>query len=350
MPVSSKDSLNYQKAGVDIDAANSLVRSIQTMTAKQPPGVISRVGGFGALYELPWQEYRQPVLVSGTDGVGTKLLLANQAKQHAGIGIDLVAMCVNDILCHGAKPLFFLDYYATGRLDQSHAMEILQSIKTGCDQAHMALVGGETAELPGMYQKDEYDLAGFSVGMVEKAAIIDGQTIAPSDVVIALASSGPHANGYSLIREILHQSAAALSSPCGEVTLQEALLAPTRIYVQAILALCEQVSVKGIAHITGGGLLENITRILPVGTIARLQQATWQWPDVFSWLQQAGHVLMHDMQRTFNLGVGMVVIVDAQDVEATLGSLQASGEKAWVVGNVEACDQAEATTVIEPAS
>ena len=312
----------------------------------QFPQVLSGIGGFGALYELPVADYKQPVLVSGTDGVGTKLLLAKKVDKYDSIGIDLVGMCVNDIICCGAKPLFFLDYYATGKLDELQALAVITGIKNGCDLAQIALVGGETAELPGMYKPGEYDLAGFSVGLVEKSKIIDGKHIQSGDVLIALASSGPHANGYSLIRKVLEETGACLDLRLKNQTLGEALLCPTRIYVSAIMELAKVVEIKGLAHITGGGLLENIPRFLPSFKRAAILQASWDWPEVFTWLQQNGHIALDDMMRTFNLGVGMVIAVAAKDVETALNRLSSLGEKAWRLGSVESSQGEQPKVVV----
>ena len=327
--------ISYKDAGVDIDAGNKLIDMIKPHTAKtKRAGVLSGLGGFGALFELPTDRYQQPVLVSGTDGVGTKLKLAHILQKHDTIGIDLVAMCVNDIIVTGAEPLFFLDYYATGKLEPEVAATVVKGIADGCLLAGAALTGGETAEMPGMYQAGDYDLAGFCVGVVEKAKIIDGSDVKVGDKLIGLASSGPHSNGYSLIRKILDHSQADLKAPYGESTLGETLLAPTRIYVKSLLKLLEQVEVKSLAHITGGGLLENLPRVLPQHTCAYLSAASWQWPDIFSWLQQHGNVDQEEMYRTFNCGVGMVICVAANQVEKALTSLAASGETAFLMGEI----------------
>ncbi|TNF36760.1 MAG: phosphoribosylformylglycinamidine cyclo-ligase [Gammaproteobacteria bacterium] len=330
----TKKSLSYRDAGVDIDAGNELVQRIKPHVAKtQRPEVIGGIGGFGALFEVPHQ-YKQPVLVSGTDGVGTKLKLAIQLNKHDTIGIDLVAMCVNDILVLGAEPLFFLDYYATGHLDNDVAANVIKGIADGCQQAGAALVGGETAEMPGMYEKGDYDLAGFCVGVVEKQAIIDGSKVAAGDVLIGIASSGPHSNGYSLIRKIIEVSKADLNSPCGDTTLANALMAPTRIYVKAIRQLLEQVDLHGLSHITGGGLLENIPRVMPENTRAQIDKASWQLPPVFQWLQQNGNVEQQEMYRTFNCGVGMVLVMNAEDAAQAIEILNAAGERAWRLGEI----------------
>ncbi|HXH03087.1 MAG TPA: phosphoribosylformylglycinamidine cyclo-ligase [Candidatus Competibacteraceae bacterium] len=336
--MNEQHSLSYRDAGVDIDAGNALVERIKPHAKRTlRPGVLGGLGGFGALFELPLERYRQPVLVSGTDGVGTKLKLAMELGKHETIGIDLVAMCVNDIVVTGAEPLFFLDYYATGRLDVDSAASVIAGIARGCELAGAALVGGETAEMPGMYQGSDYDLAGFCVGVVEKSRIIDGSTVRPGDVLLGLASSGPHSNGYSLIRKIVAQSGARLEQPFAEGrSLGEVLLEPTRIYVKPLLRLIDTVQVKALAHITGGGLTENIPRVLPAGTIARIDATSWTRPAVFDWLQTQGGVAEAEMARTFNCGVGMVVCVPAADAESALACLREAGETAWRLGEIGA--------------
>lgn len=327
--------LSYRDAGVDIDAGNRLVDRIKLHARRtMRPGVLGGLGGFGALFELPLDRYRQPVLVSGTDGVGTKLKLALELHQHETIGIDLVAMCVNDVLVVGAEPLFFLDYYATGKLDVAVAATVIQGIAEGCVQAGAALVGGETAEMPGMYQAGDYDLAGFCVGIVEKTKIIDPSRVQTGDVLLGLASSGPHSNGYSLIRKILAVSGANLDQPFADATLGAALLAPTRIYVKPILQLLEAVEVHAIAHITGGGLTENLPRVLPAGTKARIDPASWRRPAIFQWLQQQGNVADAEMWRTFNCGVGMVVCVAPEVADTALALLREAGETVWRLGEI----------------
>ncbi|MBK1702633.1 phosphoribosylformylglycinamidine cyclo-ligase [Thiococcus pfennigii] len=333
------ESLSYRDAGVDIDAGNRLVERIKPLAAATArPGVLAGLGGFGALFELPWGQYRQPVLVSGTDGVGTKLKLAIELARHDTVGIDLVAMCVNDILVTGAEPLFFLDYYATGRLDVEVATAVVAGIAEGCRQAGCALTGGETAEMPGLYAGGDYDLAGFCVGIVEREALITPQRVAVGDVLIGLASSGPHSNGYSLIRKIIETRQPDLEQPLDGVPLAERLLAPTRIYVRSLLPLTRALSVHGLAHITGGGLTENLPRILPTGTKAVIDLDSWQRPAVFGWLQAQGGVAEAEMLRTFNCGVGMVVCVAAEDAERTRAALAAAGEEAWVIGHVATGD------------
>lgn len=331
--------LRYRDAGVDIDAGNALVERIKPHARRtHRPGVLAGLGGFGALFELPVGRFREPVLVSGTDGVGTKLRLAMQLERHDTIGIDLVAMCVNDIVVQGAEPLFFLDYYATGRLDVEVAAAVVKGIADGCEQAGCALVGGETAEMPGMYQDGDYDLAGFAVGIVEKSAILDGRRVREGDVILGLASSGPHSNGYSLIRKILERSGTDLHQACGEVSLGEALLAPTRIYVRPLLELLSRAPVHALAHITGGGLLENIPRILPPGTRARLRPGAWTRPPVFRWLQTAGGVPEPEMLRTFNCGVGMTVILPPEHVDDALAHFARAGIDSWPLGEVAGSD------------
>lgn len=335
---SKSSSLNYRDAGVDIDTGNALIEKIKPFTKQTlRPEVIGGLGGFGALFELDLSKYQQPVLVSGTDGVGTKLKLALELQQHDTIGIDLVAMCVNDLIVQGAEPLFFLDYYATGKLQLEVATDVIKGIAAGCSMAGAALIGGETAEMPGMYQADDYDLAGFCVGVVEKSKIISGQDVQQGDVIIGLPSSGPHSNGYSLIRKIIEHANADLQQPLGETTLGQALLAPTRIYVKTLLALFKQVQVKALAHITGGGLLENIPRVLPENSKAVLQQQQWQWPAIFHWLQEQGNVELQEMYRTFNCGVGMVMVIAANEVDACMQYLtQALQEEPFIMGEIHA--------------
>ncbi len=328
-------SLSYRDAGVDIDAGNRLVDRIKSQVkSTHRPGVLGGLGGFGGLFELP-THYRQPVLVSGTDGVGTKLKLALALNRHETIGIDLVAMCVNDILVTGAEPLFFLDYYATGQLDVDTAASVIQGIAQGCKMAGAALIGGETAEMPGLYAGGDYDLAGFCVGVVEKERIIDGSQVQTGDVLVGLASSGPHSNGYSLIRKILETSAADLAQPFANSTLGEVLLTPTRIYVKPLLQLLETLEIHALAHITGGGLPENLPRVLPTGTQAVINTDSWQRPAIFQWLQEQGQVPESEMLRTFNCGVGMVLILAQSDVEQALEILSTAGETAWVMGEVK---------------
>ncbi|MBP6725074.1 MAG: phosphoribosylformylglycinamidine cyclo-ligase [Halioglobus sp.] len=337
---SGKTSLSYKDAGVDIDAGNALVERIKGVSRRTSrPEVLGGLGGFGALCEIP-AGYRQPVLVAGTDGVGTKLRLAMDMGNHDTIGIDLVAMCVNDLVVAGAEPLFFLDYYATGALNVDTAAAVITGIGAGCELAGCALVGGETAEMPGMYEGEDYDLAGFCVGVVEKSKIIDGSAVRPGDVLLGIASSGPHSNGYSLIRKILQRSGADLGQPMGNTSLGQALLAPTTIYVKALLQLFQQIQVKALSHITGGGLLENLPRVLPGGCRAVIDTGSWEWPPVFTWLQAEGKVAQREMYRTFNCGVGMVICVAAADRDAALAQLDAAGHRAWQIGSIEAGDTA----------
>ncbi|MET4160719.1 phosphoribosylformylglycinamidine cyclo-ligase [Marinobacterium sp. MBR-111] len=338
---SEKTSLSYKDAGVDIDAGNALVERIKGVAKRTArPEVMGGLGGFGALCELP-AGYKQPVLVSGTDGVGTKLRLAMDLKKHDTIGIDLVAMCVNDLVVAGAEPLFFLDYYATGHLNVDMAADVVTGIGAGCELAGAALVGGETAEMPGMYEGDDYDLAGFCVGVVEKSEIIDGSKVQVGDALIGLASSGPHSNGYSLIRKILEVSNADLQQPMGDKTLADALLEPTRIYVKSILKLIRESQVNALSHITGGGLLENIPRVLPASAKAVINTNSWSLPPVFQWLQAEGNVDAREMYRTFNCGVGMVIAVPADKADAAIALLQAEGESAWLIGQIEAAAEGE---------
>lgn len=337
----SEQSLSYKDAGVDIDAGNALVQRIKSAVKRTNRSeVLSGLGGFGALCALP-TKYKEPVLVAGTDGVGTKLKLAIDSGIHDTVGIDLVAMCVNDLIVQGAEPLFFLDYYATGKLDVDAASAVVEGIATGCEQAGCALIGGETAEMPGMYQSGDYDLAGFCVGVVEKANIIDGSQVQVGDVLLGLASSGPHSNGYSLIRKIIEVSKADLQQDFHGKSLIETLLTPTRIYVKPLLQMMESVNVKALAHITGGGLLENIPRVMPSHTKAVISKDSWQFPPVFQWLQQQGNVKTEEMYRTFNCGIGMVICVAPSDVAKVTEFLQQAGEQVFNLGNIEAHDAEE---------
>ena len=339
--------LSYRDAGVDIDAGNELVEKIKgSVASTRRPGVMGNLGGFGGLFELPLERYKHPLLVSGTDGVGTKLKLAIQLGKHDTIGIDLVAMCVNDILVLGAEPLFFLDYYATGALDTAIAADVIEGIAEGCRQAGAALIGGETAEMPGMYQAGDYDLAGFCVGIVEKDQAIDGSKVKPGDVLIALASSGPHSNGYSLIRKIIDVSGSDLSENCEGVSLAEALLAPTKIYVSSLKDIIADIDIHALAHITGGGLLENIPRVLPENTCAVINSESWSMPAVFAWLQQNGNVEQSEMYRTFNCGIGMVVVVAENDAGSILQMLKENGTVAWKLGQIEASSGAPAVSFV----
>ena len=332
----AKTALSYKDAGVNIDAGNALVERIKGASARtMRPEVMGGLGGFGALCEIP-AGYKQPVLVSGTDGVGTKLRLAMEMGVHDTIGIDLVAMCVNDLVVAGAEPLFFLDYYATGTLNVDTAADVVTGIGKGCELAGCALVGGETAEMPGMYQGEDYDLAGFCVGVVEKSEIIDGSTVATGDVLLGIESSGPHSNGYSLIRKILEVSTADLQQTVGQTTLGQALLTPTTIYVRALLGLFAEVPVKALCHITGGGLLENLPRVLPTNCNALIKTDSWQWPEIFQWLQAQGNVDTTEMYRTFNCGVGMVLCIAPQHVDKAVSMLIAAGHNTWEIGHIAA--------------
>ena len=331
---SPQTSLTYRDAGVDIDAGNALVERIKTVSkATFRPEVLTGLGGFGALCAIP-PGYTEPVLVSGTDGVGTKLKLAMDLGIHDTIGIDLVAMCSNDIAVVGAEPLFFLDYYATGKLNVDVAAAVVTGIGKGCELAGAALVGGETAEMPGMYEGEDYDLAGFCVGVVERAKILDGSRVQPGDALIALPSSGPHSNGYSLIRKVLEVTGADTAEPCGDVSLGEALLAPTTIYNRPLLAVQKLLDIKAMAHITGGGILENLPRVLPGHLGAEIQRDSWQLPPVFQWLQAGGNIEDTEMMRTFNCGIGMILVVDQASASSTLEALAAQGVAGWELGRI----------------
>ena len=343
----SKQSLSYKDAGVDINAGNALVERIKPEVKRTTRAeVIGGLGGFGALCAIP-SKYKEPVLVSGTDGVGTKLRLAIDLKKHDTIGIDLVAMCVNDLVVQGAEPLFFLDYYATGKLDVDVAADVVKGIADGCVQSGCALVGGETAEMPGMYHEGDYDLAGFCVGVVEKSEIIDGSRVKNGDALIALGSSGPHSNGYSLVRKVINVAGV---NPATELLdnkpLSEHLLAPTKIYVKSVLALIKQSDVHAIAHLTGGGFWENIPRVLPKNTKAVIDEKSWEWPSVFNWLQEKGNIDTYEMYRTFNCGVGMVIALPQEQVDTALAILKQAGENAWLIGHIEhAEDDAEQVVI-----
>lgn len=333
-----KNSLSYKDAGVDIDAGTQLVERIKPIAKKtQRPGVLSGLGGFGSLFELPLDRYKKPVLVSGTDGVGTKLKLAMMLDKHDTIGIDLVAMCVNDIVVTGAEPLFFLDYYATGQLNLDVASDVITGIGKGCELAGAALVGGETAEMPGMYEGEDYDLAGFSVGIAEKDNIIDGSNVGVGDVLIGLASSGAHSNGYSLIRKVIELQD-DLNQTVGNKPLTEALLEPTRIYVKSLLNLIAQQPVHALAHITGGGITENVPRVLPENTVANVKLGSWPTQPLFDWLQEEGNISDDEMLKTFNCGIGMVMCVAKERVDAVLDVLKDSGESAFVIGDIAKAD------------
>jgi phosphoribosylformylglycinamidine cyclo-ligase len=330
-----KPSLTYRDAGVDIDAGDRLVDNIKPFAKKTlRKGVLAGIGGFGALFEIAAKRYREPVLVSGTDGVGTKLKLAFELDRHATIGIDLVAMSVNDILTLGAEPLFFLDYFACGRLDVATATQVVKGIARGCEQAGCALLGGETAEMPGMYPGGEYDLAGFAVGIVEKRSIIDGSCIAEGDVVLGLASSGAHSNGYSLIRKVIAVKGIDLAQNFHGRTLADAVLEPTRIYVKPVLKLAGSVAVKGLAHITGGGIVENLPRVLPTRLAARVERAAWPMPPLFRWLKEQGNIADAELYRVFNCGIGMCVVVAPKDAARAMKILKTAGEKAWRIGRI----------------
>ena len=328
-------SLSYRDAGVDIDAGDQLVENIKPFAKRtMRPEVLGGLGGFGALVEIS-KKYQNPVLVSGTDGVGTKLKLAFEWDIHHTVGIDLVAMSVNDILVQGAEPLFFLDYFACGKLDVARATDVIKGIAAGCEQSGCALIGGETAEMPGMYPEGEYDLAGFAVGVVEKSKVINGRSIRPGDVVLGLASNGAHSNGYSLIRKIIERSNPDLDAEFdGGKTLRQAIIAPTRLYVKPILAALEKFEIKGMAHITGGGLTENIPRVLPENCVAQIDAQSWPLPKLFQWLQQAGNVERQEMYRTFNCGIGMAVIVPAEQADAAQTFLAEQGETVYRLGTI----------------
>jgi phosphoribosylformylglycinamidine cyclo-ligase len=334
----AKQGFSYRDAGVDIDAGDALVEAIKPFARRTlRPEVLAGIGGFGALCEIP-KKYRHPVLVSGTDGVGTKLKLAFALGRHATVGIDLVAMSVNDVLVQGAEPLFFLDYFACGKLDTHVATDVVKGIARGCEIAGCALIGGETAEMPGMYPAGEYDLAGFCVGVVEKDRILDGRSIRPGDAILGLASSGAHSNGYSLIRKIIERS-----KP--DAKLLDAFMEPTRIYVKPVLKLLESVAVKGIAHITGGGITENVPRILQKNLAARIKKAAWPRPELFDWLQREGNVAEDEMYRVFNCGIGMALVVDAADAKRAADLLGAHGETVYQIGKIEASSGEPVATV-----
>jgi phosphoribosylformylglycinamidine cyclo-ligase len=341
-------SLSYRDAGVDIDAGDALVERIKPLARKTlRDGVLGGIGGFGALFEVP-KRYREPLLVSGTDGVGTKLRLAFDLNRHDTVGQDLVAMSVNDILVLGAESLFFLDYFACGKLDVDTAAAVVGGIAKGCELAGCALIGGETAEMPGMYPAGEYDLAGFAVGVVEKSRVIDGKAaIVPGDVVLGLASSGAHSNGYSLVRKIIERAQPDLDARFdGERSLADVLMAPTRIYVKQVLATMEKVAIKGMAHITGGGLLENVPRVLPENTVAELQKAAWPRPRLFDWMQVEGKVAENEMHRVFNCGIGLVIVVAAADADLAMAELTAQGEAVYRIGEIRVRQGDEAQTVV----
>ena len=342
----SSKGLSYRDAGVDIDAGDDLVDRIKPLAKKtMREGVLAGIGGFGALFEVP-KRYKEPVLVSGTDGVGTKLRLAFEWNRHDTIGQDLVAMSVNDILVQGAEPLFFLDYFACGKLTVDTATTVVGGIAKGCELAGCALIGGETAEMPGMYPPGEYDLAGFAVGAVEKSKIINGSTIVPGDVVLAIASSGAHSNGYSLVRKIIERAGAKPSDDLEGLPLGDVVMAPTEIYVKPLLKLIDELNVKGMAHITGGGLVDNVPRVLPENTQAVLHRDSWQMPALFRWLQMKGGVADAEMVRVFNCGIGMVVIVSPEQADAAIQSLAKQSLRAWVVGEVRELPKGAPQTIV----
>ena len=343
----SNVSLSYRDAGVDIDAGDALVEAIKPFAKRtMREGVLGGIGGFGGLFEIS-KKYKEPVLVSGTDGVGTKLKLAFELNRHDTVGIDLVAMSVNDILVQGAEPLFFLDYFACGKLDVPTATAVVKGIAQGCEESGCALLGGETAEMPGMYPDGEYDLAGFAVGAVEKSQIIDGSKIAPGDVVLGLASSGAHSNGYSLVRKIIEVAKPDLEADFHGRKLADVLMAPTRIYVKPLLALMASMEVKGLVHITGGGLVENIPRVLADNLTAVLDGQSWTMPPLFKWLQQHGGVADSEMHRVFNCGIGMTVIVARENADAAMAQLQAAGETVYRIGEIRAREEGQAQTVVQ---
>jgi phosphoribosylformylglycinamidine cyclo-ligase len=342
----SNPPLSYRDAGVDIDAGDALVDRIKPLAKKtMRDGVLAGIGGFGALFEVP-KRYKEPVLVSGTDGVGTKLKLAFHLNKHDTVGIDLVAMSVNDILVQGAEPLFFLDYFACGKLDVDTAAQVVGGIAHGCEQAGCALIGGETAEMPGMYPAGEYDLAGFAVGAVEKSLIIDGKSIVPGDIVLGLASSGAHSNGYSLLRRIIERANPDMNADFHGRPLREVVMEPTRIYVKPLLAMMKGLRVKGMAHITGGGLVENVPRVLSESLTAVLHRDAWAMPPLFGWLQQHGGVADAEMHRVFNCGIGMAVIVAAADAARATAELAAAGETVWRIGEIAERAAGQAQTVV----
>jgi len=338
--------LSYRDAGVDIDAGDALVEAIKPFAKRTlRPEVLTGIGGFGALCEIP-RKYRQPVLVSGTDGVGTKLKLAFRLGRHDTVGVDLVAMSANDVVVQGAEPLFFLDYFACGRLDSGVATDVVKGVARGCELAGCALIGGETAEMPGMYPDGEYDLAGFCVGVVERDAIVDGRAIAPGDALLGLASSGAHSNGYSLVRKILERAQPDLDADFDGRTLGQALLEPTRIYARSLLALLAALPVKGIAHITGGGITGNVPRVLPAGTRAVIEARAWPRPALFDWLQREGEVAEAEMHRVFNCGIGMVIALAAGDARRARELLAAAGETVFEIGRIERGDDGEAQAIV----
>ncbi len=342
----NKTSISYKDAGVDIEAGDALVDQIKPFAKRtMRPEVLGGIGGFGSLFEMP-KKFKNPVLVSGTDGVGTKLKLAFELNKHDTVGIDLVAMSVNDILVQGAEPLFFLDYFACGKLEVGTAAQVIKGIAEGCEQSGCALVGGETAEMPGMYPAGEYDLAGFAVGCVDKEKIINGLSISAGDVVLGLASSGAHSNGYSLIRKLISNSGIDFESDFHGRKFKDVVMAPTKIYVKSLLKLIDAFTVKGMAHITGGGITENIPRVLPAGLTAEISATSWDLPPLFKWLQAQGNITHNEMYRTFNCGIGMVVIMAKADAAAAKQLLQESGETVYEIGTVRAQAANEAATIV----
>lgn len=343
---SDKTSISYRDAGVDIEAGDALVEQIKPFAKRtMRPEVLGGIGGFGSLFAVP-KKFNEPILVSGTDGVGTKLKLAFELNKHDTVGIDLVAMSVNDILVQGAEPLFFLDYFACGKLEVGVAAQVIKGIAEGCEQSGCALVGGETAEMPGMYPAGEYDLAGFAVGCVDKANLINGTTIAAGDVVLGLASSGAHSNGYSLIRKLIEKSGIDFESDFHGRKFKDVVMAPTRIYVKSLLKLIEAMPVKGMAHITGGGITENIPRVLPEGLTAEIQAAGWELPPLFQWLQAQGNIVPSEMYKTFNCGIGMAIIMAKEDAAAAKALLEAAGETVFEIGHIRAQNAGEAPTIV----
>ncbi|NQZ79561.1 MAG: phosphoribosylformylglycinamidine cyclo-ligase [Colwellia sp.] len=341
-----KQSLSYKDAGVDIDAGNALVENIKGAVKRTTrPEVMGGIGGFGAICQIP-TGYKEPVLVSGTDGVGTKLRLAIDLKRHDTVGIDLVAMCVNDLLVLGAEPLYFLDYYATGKLDVDVAADVVTGIAEGCIQSGCALVGGETAEMPGMYHAGDYDIAGFCTGIAEKSELIDGSKVTAGDQLIALGSSGPHSNGFSLIRKVLEVNNTDTAEILGEKSIADHLLEPTKIYVKSILAMLKEVKAHALSHITGGGFWENIPRVLPENAQAVINGNSWQWPEIFNWLQEKGNITEHEMYRTFNCGVGMIIVVPADQLAKSIELLNAHGENAWHLGEIADMNDGDDQVVI----
>jgi len=329
------DSLSYRDAGVDIDAGDAFIDVIKPVAKRtQREGCISGLGGFGALFQVP-QNYKEPILVSGTDGVGTKLKLAFDLNRHDTIGIDLVAMCVNDVIVQGAEPLFFLDYFATGKLTPDVAAQVVKGIGEGCVQANAALIGGETAEMPGMYKSGEYDLAGFCVGAVEKSEIIDGTKVKAGDKLIGLASTGAHSNGYSLVRKVIDTYDVPLDTQIDGKSLADVVLAPTKIYVRSILSLMKKVDVHALAHITGGGIPGNLDRVLPDDCHAIVDESSWEWPALFTWMMKTANIERSEMYRTFNCGIGMILVVDEADAEQSIKLLSEAGETAFVVGEIK---------------